>query len=54
MENKYVKLLHVKELIKLIKIRDSYNDWSSEYEKYDKKVKNTIKWLENNAKEINI
>ena len=47
---KYVKLKHVKELMNLIYKRDSYYDWLDEYEKYDKKVNNTIQWLERNAK----
>lgn len=51
-ENKYVKLKHVKELLGLIKIRDSYYDWSDNYEKYDNKVKNTVEWLERNAKTL--
>ncbi|MED1863290.1 hypothetical protein P4V41_07460 [Fictibacillus nanhaiensis] len=54
MEEKYVKLQHVKELLKLIKTRDSFHDWSDEYEKFDQKVKNTIEWLERNAKEITV
>lgn len=52
MADKYVKLEHVQELLKLIYKRDGYYDWSSDYEKYDKKVKNTTAWLERNAKEI--
>jgi hypothetical protein len=52
--DKYVKLEHVQELLKLIKTRDSYHDWSDEYEKYDRKIKKTIQWLERNAKEITI
>ncbi|EEK75654.1 hypothetical protein bcere0009_54900 [Bacillus cereus R309803] len=36
----------------MIKKRDSFYEWSGEYEKYDKKVKNTIEWLERNAKAI--
>lgn len=53
MENeRYVKWNHVKELIKLIKVRDSYMDWTDSYEKNDKKVKNTIEWLERNAKDL--
>ncbi|MNG13323.1 hypothetical protein D3C84_969960 [compost metagenome] len=51
-KDKYVKLKHVEELIKLIKARDSFHDWSDEYEKYHEKVKNTIAWLERDAKEI--
>jgi hypothetical protein len=53
-ESKYVKLEHVQELLKLIKTRDGYCDWMDEYEKYDKKVKKTIEWLERNAREITI
>lgn len=52
MEHRYVKLEHVKELLKLIKTRDSFYDWSDEYAKYNNKVKNTIEWLERNAKTI--
>ncbi|MDA2738419.1 hypothetical protein PDQ75_25020 [Bacillus cereus group sp. Bc015] len=48
--DKYVKWKHVEELLRLIKIRDSFYDWSDEYAKYDKKVNNTIEWLERNAK----
>lgn len=49
---KYVRLQHVQELVALIKKRDKFNDWSTEYKKYDNKIKNTIDWLERNAKEI--
>lgn len=51
MGEKWVKLKHVDELIALIKKRDSHYDWSDDYDKYDKKVKKTIDWLERNAKE---
>lgn len=51
-EEKYVKLKHVQELLKLIETRDSFYDWSEDYEKYDKKVKNTTAWIERNAREI--
>ncbi|MFJ5625422.1 hypothetical protein ACIQD3_22595 [Peribacillus loiseleuriae] len=51
-EEKYVKLKHVTELIELINKRDSFYDWSDEHEKYHNKVKNTIEWLERNAKVI--
>lgn len=47
---KYVKLKHVQELMRLIKERDHYYDWSDEYELAHKKVENTINWLERNAK----
>jgi hypothetical protein len=50
--DKWVQLKHVQKLVALIKKRDSFYDWSDEYEKYDKKVKNTIEWLERNAKEV--
>lgn len=49
---KYVQLIHVQELLKLIRKRDSFMDWTESYEKYDKKVKNTIEWIERNAKEM--
>ncbi|MGG1339122.1 hypothetical protein GH892_02325 [Bacillus thuringiensis] len=51
-EDKYVKLKHVQVLLGLIKKRDSFYDWSDEWEEHNKKVKNTIKWLERNAKEM--
>jgi hypothetical protein len=51
-KDKYVKWKHVQELIRLIKIRDSFMDWTDNYEIEDKKVKNTIEWLERNAKVI--
>ena len=47
---KYVELQHVKELINLYKNRDSFHDWTESYAKYDRKIKNTIEWLERNAK----
>lgn len=53
MEDKYVKLKHVQELLKLIRIRDSFQDWSKSYDKYDEKVENTIEWIKRNAKSIN-
>lgn len=49
---KYVKLKHVKELMKLIEERDSWEHWTDEYEKYDKKVDNTNQWLYRKAKTI--
>jgi hypothetical protein len=51
-KDKYVKWKHVKELLALIKRRDMVYDWSDDYEKYDRKVKTTVEWLERNAKEI--
>lgn len=50
MDEKYVKLKHVKQLLNLIYLRDGFMDWTDEYEKRDKKVKNTIEWIERNAK----
>lgn len=47
---KYVKLQHVQELLKIIGKRDSYYDWSDEFWKYHQKVKNTIEFVERNAK----
>lgn len=52
MNDKYVKLKDVKELLKLIKNRDSFNDWSIQYENYDAKVKVAVEQLEQNAVEI--
>lgn len=51
-KEKYVKLKHVEELLALIHTRDGFHDWSTSYEKYDRKVKNTIEWLKRNAKEL--
>ncbi|MCP1159376.1 hypothetical protein [Bacillus infantis] len=51
-KEKYVKWKHVEELLKIIRARDSFMDWTDEYEKHDKKVKNTIEWLGRNAKEM--
>jgi formylmethanofuran dehydrogenase subunit E len=51
-KDKYVKWKHVEELLALIKKRDSFYDWSDNYEKYNKKVKNTIEWLDRNAEVI--
>lgn len=47
----YVKLKHVEELLNLFKARDSFHDWSKDYEAYDTKIRNTIDWLKRNAKE---
>lgn len=54
MTEKYVQWKRVEELLKLIKKRDSFHDWSDSYEKYNDKVKNTIEWLERNAREIEV
>lgn len=51
-DNKYVKLIDVKNVLDLIQKRDSFHDWSLSYEEYDKKVKIAIAILEQNA--INI
>jgi hypothetical protein len=51
-KERYIELKFVQELLKLIRKRDSYYDWSTDYEKYDKKVKKTIEWIERNAKEM--
>ena len=48
----FVKLSNFEELLKLIEKRDGYYDWSQEYDKEDKKVKNTIEWLRRNAKSL--
>lgn len=47
---KYVKLQHVQELLKLMDKRDSYYDWSDVFLGYHQKVKNTIEFVERNAK----
>lgn len=49
---KYVRLDHVQELLKLIGTRDSFNDWTYEYDKANKKVSNTVAFIERNAKEF--
>ncbi|QFP93437.1 UNVERIFIED_ORG: hypothetical protein Xoosp15_172 [Xanthomonas phage Xoo-sp15] len=50
-EKKYVELKHVQELIRLMNVRNAVAYYEfDEYEKADKKVKNTIDWLERNAK----
>ena len=50
--DKYVKLHHIQELIKLIKARDAYEYWTDSYERYDKKFENTVELLKRNAKSI--
>ena len=47
---KYIELKCVQELVKLMDKRNSVYDWSDEYEKYDRKIKKTIEWMERNAK----
>lgn len=47
---KYIELEKFQILVGLVKSRDMFHDWSREYEKLDKKVKNTVEWLERNAK----
>jgi hypothetical protein len=49
---KYIRLDHFEKLLELIDKRDSFADWTDNYEKYTKKVKNTVAWIERNAKEI--
>jgi hypothetical protein len=49
---KYIRLDHFETLLELIDKRDRYEFWTDEHEKYTKKVKNTVAWLERNAKEI--
>jgi hypothetical protein len=49
LEDKYVQWKYVAELLKMISQRDSFHDWSDQYEELDKKVKNTIEWLDRNA-----
>lgn len=49
-ETLYVELKHVQELVKLMKARDCFHDWSKEYDEYDEKIKNTIEWIERNAR----
>lgn len=52
-DEKYVKLEDVQELLNLIEIRDMFFDWSNNFEEYDKKVKAKIEWIEKNAININ-
>ena len=47
---KYIELKCVHELVKLMDKRNNVYDWSDEYEKYDRKIKKTIEWMERNAK----
>lgn len=54
MKDKYVKLIQVEELLKLIDKRDKYYDWSDEYEKYDRKIAKTVEWLREQAIDITI
>lgn len=49
---KVVELKHVEALMELIEERDSYCDWSKEYEKIDNKVKRIIEWLKRNAIDV--
>ena len=49
-ETKYVELDHVLELLKLIRLRDSYMDWTKQYETCNEEVKEKIEYLLNNAK----
>lgn len=51
--NKVVKLEDVEKLIKLIKERDVWNDWTSSWEECNKKIENHIYLIRNNAIEIN-
>lgn len=47
---KYIEIETVQELVRLYKKRDCFHDWTSEWDKYNKKIENTISWLERNAK----
>ncbi|MEW4131929.1 hypothetical protein [Bacillus thuringiensis] len=49
---KVVKLSQVQELIKLYKLRDTFYEWSSEWARYNRKIKTTIEFIERNAKEV--
>lgn len=49
MENKYVKLSEVEELLSLINTRDSYFEWSESFERYDGLVKEAINKLRSNT-----
>lgn len=46
---KYVKLEDVKELLNLIYRRDSFYDWTSEYDKYEKLAQEKAKEIERSA-----
>lgn len=48
---KYVKLKHVEELLKLIEIRDSFHDWTSSYSEQNQKVEDAIDSLRHNAED---
>lgn len=49
MENKYVKLSEVEELLSLINTRDSYFEWSESFERYNGLVKEAINKLRSNT-----
>ena len=45
----YVELKKVEELLQLIKARDAFHDWSSNYEEYEEKIKFAIEQLKSQA-----
>jgi len=49
MEDLYVKLEHVQELMKLIKKRDSFHDWSDKWEICNRKVIAKMEFIEQNS-----
>lgn len=49
---KYVKLSSVRHLLKLMYRRDCFYDWSENYEREDKKIKEFIQLIEANAETI--
>jgi len=51
-QRKYVRLDHIQELLKLIGTRDSFNDWTYEYDKANQKVSNTVAFIKRNAKTL--
>lgn len=49
---KVIELKHVEKLIEIMERRDSFNDWSQSYDKYDDKLRNSIEWIKKNAIDI--
>lgn len=50
--NKYVKLEDVEEMIKIMKERDMYMDFTQSYEECDLELKTQIKYIRKSAIEI--
>ena len=48
----YIELTHVRELMRLIKTRDQFHDWSDQWGVYDRKIKGNYEWILRNAKSM--